>query len=354
VFLSEGRIDVRHRTLHSLLIAAALAWPASARAAEGAPSVSPPTTTQCLSASEAAIKLRRDHALRDARVQLLVCASASCPADVRAECTRLVDEVGAAIPTIVFALKDAAGNDVPGVRVTVDGKPIEEREGVAIALDPGPHSFLFEAAGRPSAERTFVLREGEKDRRERIIVGRAEPAAEAGGGGAGVAGTGAPSSGGGEGTTAPRGSAAGTNGGIGVPPGAATASDQPRAGGTAWGTQRVASVVVAGAGAVGVVVGLGFGLAASSAWSRSKEACDSAASCQDHSRAVSEHDSAVEAALASTLAFGAGAALLGAGALLWFTAPPRGSSDGSAGAARLRVLPSIDRASRGVLVERSF
>src|SRR5579863_741315 len=108
-----------------------------------------PTTADCLSASEASLKLRGEHRLREARGQLLVCAAASCPEDVRNECVRRIDPVNAAIPTIIFEAKDAAGNDMTAVRVTMDGQPIADRlEGSAISIDPGTHTFRFEAAGR--------------------------------------------------------------------------------------------------------------------------------------------------------------------------------------------------------------
>src|SRR5580693_3270550 len=82
-----------------------------------------PTTADCLNASESAIRLRSDHKLRAAREQLLVCSLAACPTDIRAECARRVEIVNGSIPTIVFETKDAAGNDLANVKVTLDGAP---------------------------------------------------------------------------------------------------------------------------------------------------------------------------------------------------------------------------------------
>jgi hypothetical protein len=96
-----------------------------------------PTMADCLTASETSIKLRGGHHLRDARQQLLVCAALTCPAEVRSECERRVVAVNAAIPTLVFEAKDAAGNDLSAVTVTMDAKPLVDRlEGTAISLDP--------------------------------------------------------------------------------------------------------------------------------------------------------------------------------------------------------------------------
>ncbi|MFI5387803.1 MAG: hypothetical protein ACHQ50_16970, partial [Fimbriimonadales bacterium] len=131
-----------------------------------------PTTADCLSASNTSIKLRTDHSLREARQQLLVCAARTCPSDISAECEHRLVAVNAAIPTLVFEVKDAGGNDLPAVSVMMDGKPLTERlEGTAISLDPGAHSFHFETAGQAPVDKMFVLHEGEKDRRERIVFG---------------------------------------------------------------------------------------------------------------------------------------------------------------------------------------
>ncbi|MGO9836766.1 MAG: hypothetical protein ACLP1X_21430 [Polyangiaceae bacterium] len=139
----------------------------SARAAD-------PTTSDCLTANEGSIKLRADHRLREARAQLLICAAASCPADIRNACTQRVGKVNDAIPTVVFEVKDANDNELTAVAVTIDGQPLVARlEGTAISLDPGEHVFGFEAAGQAKVEKRLVIHEGEKDRRERVVMGGA-------------------------------------------------------------------------------------------------------------------------------------------------------------------------------------
>jgi hypothetical protein len=57
------------------------------------------------------------------------------------------------------------------VTITIDGHPLEEQAGAtAIALDPGPHQVVFEATGRHPTTRVFVLSEGDKGRRERVVL----------------------------------------------------------------------------------------------------------------------------------------------------------------------------------------
>jgi hypothetical protein len=142
-----------------------------------------PKPAECVAASEASLKMRDQHRLQDAKNQLLVCASASCPADIRAECVLRIERVRASIPTIVFEAKDPAGNDLGAVKVTMDGQPFADSlEGTALALDPGTHTFRFEAPGQPAVEKTLVLREAEKDRHETIIMGATTKAPASGGG----------------------------------------------------------------------------------------------------------------------------------------------------------------------------
>src|ERR1700682_5135359 len=77
-----------------------------------------PTKKECAAANEAAQDLRSAGRLRDARASLAVCTAASCPGPIREDCAQRLKDVEAAIPTVVFVAKDAAGNDLGAVRVT--------------------------------------------------------------------------------------------------------------------------------------------------------------------------------------------------------------------------------------------
>ena len=128
----------------------------------------------CIAASEASLGLRRDGKLHDALKQLALCAADACPAEIKQECVQRIEAVRGTIPTLIVAAKDYAGNDLAGVKVTMDGAPLEGGlDGRPLSLDPGEHRFLFEAPGHPSVEKILVLRSGEKDRRETIVLGTA-------------------------------------------------------------------------------------------------------------------------------------------------------------------------------------
>jgi hypothetical protein len=140
-----------------------------------------PTVPECITASESAISLRKQHKLRDMRTQLLVCAAATCPAEVRTECVRKIGEVNAALPSIVFEAKDPTGNDLSAVKVTMDGQVMAAKlDGTSLALDPGEHAFTFETPGQPAVQKSFVIREAEKERHEKIQFGT--PIVPSGGG----------------------------------------------------------------------------------------------------------------------------------------------------------------------------
>jgi hypothetical protein len=133
-----------------------------------------PTKDECINANEEAQTLRKAGKLRTAREDLLLCTAPTCPGPVRVDCAQQLGEVEAALPTLVLEVRSEAsgvGGDVTTVRATMDGAPLEGAlDGRAIALDPGPHTFVFEAEGFLRTEVHLVLREGDKLRRERVSL----------------------------------------------------------------------------------------------------------------------------------------------------------------------------------------
>lgn len=119
----------------------------------------------CLQSAERAQALRRGGGLRQARAQLISCSAAACPNAVRADCSRWLGEVEAALPSVILQARDASGQDVVDAKVTIDGV-VQQRalDGLAIPLDPGTRVFRFEAGGREPVQQILALREGEKSR----------------------------------------------------------------------------------------------------------------------------------------------------------------------------------------------
>jgi hypothetical protein len=130
-----------------------LAVPAGARAAE-----------DCATHYEHAQELRLDGHLRAAQEDLLSCAQNSCPAFIRNDCTKWLDEVQAAQPTVVFVARQA-GRDVAEVTVTCNEQLLAERlDGRAILIDPGRQQCRLEAAGAEPATVELLVVEGQKGR----------------------------------------------------------------------------------------------------------------------------------------------------------------------------------------------
>lgn len=127
---------------------------------------------RCVAANTKAQSTRREGKFRAAREELSICVDAGCPPLVRDDCIKRLDELERMQPTLVLDAKDSTGNDLVAVRVTVDGKLLTgSLDGSALQVDPGPHAFVFEVTGQPAVSRTWVLKEGEKARRERIVIG---------------------------------------------------------------------------------------------------------------------------------------------------------------------------------------
>jgi hypothetical protein len=93
--------------------------------------------TECVAADTAAQNERRASHFRAAKEQLEICSRPECPKLVRDDCNQRLVETEALVPTIVFAAKDASGEDVLGVKVSLDGADSIELTGTAMSV-PSP------------------------------------------------------------------------------------------------------------------------------------------------------------------------------------------------------------------------
>lgn len=283
------------------------------------------TKDQCIDANTQAQSLRRDDKLAASRAQLLRCSDPKCPGIIRDDCTQRLDELERVQPTIVFDAKDGDDHDLVAVQVTVDGQPLTNSlDGKPLRVDPGAHTFVFTVAGQTPVTQTFVIREGEKDRHEKIVVG-------------------APS--------APAPSAAATPASAaGAAPTALPATPPEPPPSSGLGTQRLLGIGVAGMGVIGVGIGSVFGLLASSAWSKAKDACGGDTShCTDTASADSYKSTTNADGTVSTIAFIAGGVLVAGGAVLFLTGKPHES-----GAAAVSIAPAWSPGQGGVSVRGTF
>jgi hypothetical protein len=188
-------------------------------------------------------------------------------------------------------VKGPSGDELAAVKVSMDGEVVATQlDGSAIALDAGSHRFTFEAEGAAPSSKTLIIHEGEKNRREAVALGPVAP------------------------TPPP----------AMVPaPAPEPKEPEPASPSIPGQKQRIAGIVVGGAGAVGLVVGGVFGGLTISAWGSANRECPTHTNCS--TSASNERSSAVSDGAASTAAFVIGAVLVGGGAALYFLAPKEAS-----------------------------
>ena len=135
--------------------------------------------TECLKGFELGTAARDRGKLRDARKHFVTCAADTCSKTLRVDCAKLLDDVDASMPTVVFGAKDARDADLFDVSVYVDGERVVGHEqGQAVPFDPGPHVVRFERDGSKPVEEKVLLRAGERNRPVIARFGAAEARAE--------------------------------------------------------------------------------------------------------------------------------------------------------------------------------
>jgi hypothetical protein len=211
------------------------------------------------------------------------------------------------LPRLAVVVPDAVGR-LPGVIVARDGaelKPVVW--GAGVPVDLGEHTVRATASGKASWEATVVLRElGE---RREVTVPPLEdahaPAVQAGG-----------------------------------------AAGPPPFGAGGMPGQRIAALVMGGAGVAGLVAGGSLGLVARGAWDHAVSACPAQQACS-----MEAHDAslrAVSLGTGSTAAFVAGGAALAGALVLWLTAP------GSAAKTGVAPAPLAGPRAAGLSITGSF
>jgi hypothetical protein len=163
---------MRRLAIGAVLLATGVLVPATAAGA-------PPSTGQCLDASEQGQAMRDRGKLLRARELLSTCASTSCPAPVRDPCAKWVEAVIAETPSIVIVVRDDADRDLADASVVIDGAARTRVTGQPVDLDPGSHTLAVEVPGYEGARPSFVANLGEKNRLVRVRLAKASGASAA-------------------------------------------------------------------------------------------------------------------------------------------------------------------------------
>jgi hypothetical protein len=278
-------------------------------------------TSSCPDAATQGQILRDADKLVEARKQFLICAQEGCPRVVRMDCAVWLEQVQAILPTVVPIAVDEAGNSLPGVKVSMDGKLLFAKiDGRSVELNPGTYTFTFEAPDGTKAEKEIVVANGEKNRRVTATI--AKPAANA----TAVA-------------PAPPPPPSKTNGSPPQPTPATTPAERTRP--ASSGPWKAAGIVTTGVGVVGLGIGTVFGVTASN--KKSEANCASSGLCPTPD-AVNKQKDAQNAGNLATVFFAAGAVLAAAGVTMFVFAPE----------APVQVAPSVGIHSAGVVWRGAF
>ena len=257
----------------------------------------------CATDANEAAELRRDvQKLTKARAKLRACAAEACPAIVRDECRRQLEDVEANVPSVVLVAEEEGAGTVIEVAVSMDGLPlVAELDGKPIDTDAGLHTFVFRRDGATPLEVRMVLRAGQKNAEVRARFPRKQPALT---------------------------SVAEQNVGGTIAP-----TSSPDLGSTPTSSLSTVGLATGGAGLLGLGVGAFFGLRASSLQSESSchgNVCDPSKGGNPETL-----KDAQAAGNLSTIFFVAGGALAACGLTLFLIAPK------SSAATSARISPVL-------------
>lgn len=141
------------------LVSASATFERSARA-DAAPE---DAQSMCISAYESLQEARARGDLLSSREQAFECASSACPGFMQRDCAAWLDEIESEVPSVAFTVR-SGGKELGAVRVFEGDRLVAERvDGDALELNPGSHSFRFEADGLEPVTQSIVVERGAKN-----------------------------------------------------------------------------------------------------------------------------------------------------------------------------------------------
>jgi hypothetical protein len=247
----------------------------------------------CAAAFNDGWKLRDAGRQREARDRFLLCSQpVLCPSFV-SHCTEAAQELSAAIPSVVFAIRDSKGAAIGDVTVTLDGVTLGKNvSGAPIEVDPGRHAFTFASPGYEPAAVELDFAAGRKAQAETITMSLLP--------------------------TAPQGSPS-----TPVPSSAAPAPFVDGGPKPSAGLGKPIALVLGGMGLVAVGVGSWLALRASSTYGTAKSECQPLA-CGAGSPAQNDYGTAATSADAATVLFAAGGVALAGAGVMWILSSKAG------------------------------
>ncbi len=157
-------LNASRKTLACLLTGYVLFMPRSASA----------DAKQCVQQNNQGAELRDNHHLLAARDAYRACvAETECPVMVRSECDAALTDIKTAIPTLLVAVRDDRGHDLPGATLSVDGRSVPI-DGSSLEVDPGPHELIANS-GVLSSHLQVMAIESDANRRVELTLQAPKP-----------------------------------------------------------------------------------------------------------------------------------------------------------------------------------
>jgi len=131
---------------------------------------------QCSASYESAQRERGQGKFLEATQAAQACSQIECNPLIVQECIKLLEQFHAETPTMVFSARNGRGEEIAAVRLEIDGKLVAEHiDGMAIAVNPGLHTFRFTTDGVDPVEIKHTARVGDKNRLIEVQLGKPEP-----------------------------------------------------------------------------------------------------------------------------------------------------------------------------------
>ena len=157
-----------YRSVAFLIAASALVAGPNALAQTEAPPAEPaepPTEpgARCVHYHMEAQRQRRAKKLIEAKAAMRECAMSECPTMVQQDCLQWIQSIDDQTPSVVFSI-EADGKPVTGAKVTIDDREVDASAGTAIALNPGPHTYVVSNPPYPPQSGSLNVLEGQRYR----------------------------------------------------------------------------------------------------------------------------------------------------------------------------------------------
>jgi hypothetical protein len=172
VELLEARTPGLHRVLPRIRRWACFIWGVLAGLALHTKPCSAESNTknECVASYQQAQLSRQDGDLLKAQQELVSCAGAGCPDAMQADCSRWLEEVQTALPSVVFRALTPEGADIADARLVLDAQPERALDGRSITVNPGKHQVTVRAPHFAPVTLQVQFVEGQKLRQEALTL----------------------------------------------------------------------------------------------------------------------------------------------------------------------------------------